>query len=162
MPRSTALATLIALALSAMTLAACGKKQNANANANAADTTSAGGAVAPPPAPVALHVTDITIGKHVGTDKRVSSPTDTFGTRDTVYVAVITDGAAPNATLTAHWTYGSNGQKVSESTQTIAPSGGTNATEFHVQKPSGWPKGQYHVEVLLDGKSAGTKSFTVK
>jgi hypothetical protein len=31
-----------------------------------------------------------------------------------------------------------------------------------VSKPDGWPAGDYEVEVMLDGKSVGTKKLTVK
>jgi len=34
-------------------------------------------------------------------------------------------------------------------------------TEFHISKPGGWPEGDYKVEVMLNGASAGTKSFKV-
>ena len=40
--------------------------------------------------------------------------------------------------------------------------GGTTATEFHVDKKSAWPKGKYTVEVMLNGASAGTKDLEVK
>jgi hypothetical protein len=49
---------------------------------------------------------------------------------------------------------------VSESTQTIAPTGDAR-TEFHVSKPDGWPAGKYKIEVLVNGATAGTKEFDV-
>jgi outer membrane usher protein FimD/PapC len=50
---------------------------------------------------------------------------------------------------------------VNESTESIA-SLGPKATEFHITKPSGWPPGQYTVELFVNDQSAGTKQFTVK
>ena len=44
---------------------------------------------------------------------------------------------------------------------TIAPDGPA-VTEFHVTKPSGWPPGSYKLEIMLDGKTAATKSFSVR
>ena len=148
---------LFAVLLVPALVVGCKKKEN-TAAAPATDTTAM---AAPAPAPAALHVTDIQLGKHVGSDKHVSDQTTTFAPHDTIYASVITDGAASNATLAAHWTF-QGGQKVSEGTEQISPTGGTTATEFHIVKPSGWPKGKYTVEVLLNGTSAGTKEFEVK
>jgi hypothetical protein len=50
---------------------------------------------------------------------------------------------------------------VKESSLDIAPTGDTYH-EFHIEKATAWPKGDYKVEVLLDGVSAGTKDFTIK
>ncbi len=135
-------------------LAACNKKENA-----IQDTTSTGTmTVAVDTTPI--RVSDIQVGKAVGSDKKVGNQTTTFGVRDTMYVAVITDGAAKGAKLTAKWTY--NGKVVNESSQTISPTGGTTATEFHIDKKTAWPKGKYIVEVMLNGASAGTKDLEVK
>jgi hypothetical protein len=50
---------------------------------------------------------------------------------------------------------------VDESTRNLAASG-EEATEFHIVKPSGWPKGKYKVEILLNGAPAGSEDFEVK
>ncbi len=113
----------------------------------------------PPAAESGMKVTDITVGRSVGADKTITDKTESFKPSDTFYVSVKTEGSAPSATLTARWTY-QDGQVVNESTQTIAPTGGA-ATEFHVSKPNAWPAGNYKVEILLNGTSAGTKNFRV-
>ena len=139
-------------------LAACNKKDQATVT----DTTSLGtttATVALDTAPI--RVSDIQVGKGVGSDKKVGDRTTSFGVRDTMYVAVITDGAARDAKLTAKWTYNDK-QVVKESSQTISPAGGETATEFHMDKKSAWPKGKYKVEVMLNGVSAGTKDLEVK
>ena len=92
---------------------------------------------------------------------RVANQTSDFGVRDTMYVAVITDGAAKDAKIATKWTFNGT-QVVNQDSKTISPSGGTNATEFHVTKKSAWPKGKYTVEVTLNGVSAGTKDIEVK
>jgi len=140
------------------TLAACNKKNDTTLT----DTTSLGtttATVALDTTPI--RVSDIQVGKGVGSDKKVADQTTSFGVRDTMYVAVITDGAAKDAKLTTKWTYNDK-QVVKESTQTISPTGGTTATEFHIDKKSAWPKGKYKVEVMLNGMSAGTKDLEVK
>src|SRR5512141_802490 len=106
----------------------------------------------PEPAPIptavpapAVTVTDVTLGKSVGADKKVQTPTDTFAPKDTIFASVSTDGSAPTSTIAVKWTF-QDGQTVKEDSKTITPTGPT-ATEFSIQKPSGWPKGSYKVEV---------------
>jgi hypothetical protein len=155
MPRVAALASALFLAGA---LAACNKKNDTTLT----DTTSLGtttATVAIDTTPV--RVSDIQVGKGVGSDKKVGNQTTSFGVRDTMYVAVITDGAAKDAKLTAKWTFNGK-QVVKESSQTISPTGGETVTEFHVDKKSAWPKGKYLVEVWLNGISAGTKDLEVK
>ena len=48
-----------------------------------------------------------------------------------------------------------------ERSETISPTGDAY-TEFHIVKPSGWPKGKYTLHVLLDGTEVQTKDVTVK
>jgi hypothetical protein len=140
-------------------LTACNKK---NDNTTLTDTSALGtttATVAIDTAPI--RVSDIQVGKAVGTDMRVSNQTTSFGVRDTMYVAVITDGAAKDAKISTKWMF--NGTRVvNESSKTISPTGGTNATEFHIDKKTAWPKGKYTVEVMLNGASAGTKDLEVK
>ncbi len=128
---------------------ACSKKADTAAD-TAATTTAA----------PAVQVTSVDLGPAVGADNHVTGSTDTFQPNQTVYAAVSTDGTSPNATLTARWTY-QDGQVVDSSARSIAPTGPA-VTEFHVSKPSGWPKGDYKVEVMLNGASVQTKSFKVK
>jgi hypothetical protein len=138
-------------------LAACNKKNDATVT----DTTSAGtttATVAVDTSP--LRVSDIQTGKAVGSDNKIGDQTTSFAVRDTIYVAVITDGAAKDAKLAVKWTF--NGKPVSEDSQTISPTGGTTATEFHILKKTPWPKGKYSVDVSLNGLSAGTKDLEVK
>ena len=159
MTRSTTRVGALASALILLgTLAACNKKNDTTLT----DTTSLGtttATVAVDTAPI--RVSDIQVGKGVGSDKKIGNPTTSFGVRDTMYVSVITDGAAKDAKITTKWTFNGK-QVVKESSQTISPTGGTTATEFHVDKKSAWPVGKYTVEVILNGVSAGTKDLEVK
>jgi len=115
-----------------------------------------------PAVPAGVTVGSIDLGKALGPDKKVSAATDTFERNDTIYAAVQTTGAG-SATLKAKWTYHKGDQvaQVSEDVQTIKASGPATS-EFHISKPDGWPQGEYRVEIFVDDKSAGTKSFTVK
>lgn len=119
---------------------------------------------APAPAPMPpmaqpVSVAAVTLGSAVGPDKKVTTATETFGPKDTIYASVDTQGTAPAASLMARFKY-QDGQTVHEETQSIAPTGPAT-TEFHVSKPDGWPKGGYTVEILLDGVTVRTASFRV-
>jgi hypothetical protein len=159
MTRMTArIGTLASALVLVGTIGACNKKNDTTVT----DTTSLGTTTATVAVDTAaLRVSDIQVGKGVGSDRKIGDQTTSFGVRDTMYVSVITDGAAKDAKLTAKWTYNGK-QVVNESSQTISPTGGTTATEFHVDKKSAWPKGKYTVEVMLNGASAGTKDLEVK
>jgi hypothetical protein len=146
----------ILCALLIMMAAACGK------NEPPAPATPPPEAAPAPAPPAGVTGGAITLGKAVGADKKASEPTETFAKGDTIYVSVDTTGAG-TAQLKAKWTYSKGGQTsvVKEDTQTIMPTGPAT-TEFHISKPGGWPAGDYQVELFLDDKSIGTKTFTVK
>src|SRR5216110_1205581 len=118
-------------------LAACNKKNEGAV----VDTTAAGiqtATVSVDTTPI--KVSDIQVGKAVGSDKKVANQTTDFGVRDTMYVAVITNGAAKNAKVETKWTFNGK-QVVKQDSQTISPTGGENVTEFHIDKKTAWPKG---------------------
>jgi hypothetical protein len=113
--------------------------------------------------PAPASVSAVTLGKEIGPDKRVTAPADTFTAKDTIYASVDTAGSG-HAKVRALWTFvkGEKTAKVDETTIEFESSGpATN--EFHVAKPSGWPKGDYKVEVFLNDSAtpAMTKTFKV-
>jgi hypothetical protein len=116
---------------------------------------------AAPPAPVA--VSTVTLGNAIGADKKVVTAAETFGAKDTIYASVETTGVG-QAKLRALWSFvkGDKTAKVDETTIELDATGPT-VNEFHISKPSGWPPGDYKVEVFL-GDAAGpavTKTFKV-
>jgi hypothetical protein len=120
-------------------------------------------ATAPAPSPPAgVSAGTISLGKSIGSDKKISAPAEAFAKNDTIYVSVETVGTG-TATLKAKWTYSKGGKStvVKDDSQTIMPTGPATS-EFHISKPDGWPSGDYHVELALDDKAIGEKSFTVK
>jgi hypothetical protein len=141
---------LTALLLGLLAVAGSGCKKNADTATTGAATTTAAPEVA---------ISTVQLGKGIGSDKHVTSTTDKFSPRDTIYVSVVTSGNSPSSTITARWTY-QDGQLVKEDSRTIA-SNGTDATEFHISKPSGWPKGKYKVTVTVGG-STKSEDFEVK
>ena len=148
---------IAALALLALGLAACKKDPPPPPPAPPAKPA------APAPAPVAVNVASATMGSAVGTDKKVTTATESFAKKDTIYVSVDTAGSG-TATVKAKWTFiGKDGKPVpvKEDTQTIQATG-PSTTEFHISKPDGWPVGNYQVEVLLNDQVAQTRKFAVK
>ena len=148
----------IMLAALALTLNACGKKEEAPTPQPIPAPT----APVPPPVIAGVTVGTITLGNAIGASKKVTQAADSFGKKDTIYAAVDTTGAG-TAKLRAKWTYrkGSQESLVKEESQTITPTGPASS-EFHISKPDGWPTGDYQVEIFVNDKSTGTKSFTVK
>jgi hypothetical protein len=126
-------------------------------------STSTPPPAAPPPvaaAPAPFRVAEIQIGSALRADKRIAAPTEQFAPTDTIFASVASEGVASSVALAARWTY-EDGQVVSETTETIAPTGPA-VTEFHISKPSGWPTGKYRVEVTADGRPAGAREFEVR
>jgi hypothetical protein len=141
-------AALLLVGLSTAAMAGC-KKGSDTATTGTATTTSTEPAIS-----------EVQLGKRLSADKRVTDATSTFSPRDTIYAVALTQGSSPSATVTARWTYEDGGQVVKEDSRSIAASG-NEATEFHISKPSGWPKGKYRVTLTLGG-STESKDFEVK
>jgi hypothetical protein len=144
----------ITIALPIMTTLACSKSEPPPPTPAAAPATTL-------PAPVS--VSGIALGTAIGPDKRVTAATEAFGAKDTIYASVETAGTG-HAKLRARWTFvkGDKTAKVDE-TALEFDSAGPAVNEFHISKPSGWPKGDYKVEIFLgDGESpAATRTFKV-
>lgn len=104
-----------------------------------------------------LRVNTIQLGRGLNPDNTVSGHTTRFKPNDTIYVAVLTDNAG-SGTVAARWTFA--GRVVSEPQKQVSYRGAA-ATEFHIQNSSGFPAGDYQVEILLDGKPIGTREFRV-
>ena len=142
--------TLLLAGLALASVAGCKK---------GSDTASTTGSTTNPAA-TELAISEVQVGRKLSADKRVADATTTFSPRDTIYAVAVTQGSSPNATVTARWTYEDSGQVVKEDSRSIAPSG-NEATEFHISKPSGWPKGKYRVTLTVGGSSE-SKDFEVK
>jgi hypothetical protein len=122
------------------------------------------------PAPVALDVINVPVSVKQVTlsnkideaTKQAAIPMSSFAASDTIYAVVDTIGSGKTA-IKALWTYhkGDKTAQVNETVQEI-DAAGPASTEFHVSKPSGWPVGDYQVEVFLNGTSASVQKFTVK
>lgn len=110
----------------------------------------------------ALQVADVTVGKAIDTQKKVTDEEDTFAPREPIYVSVHTNGAAKDAKLVMR-VNAEDGKVVTEKSQMISPTGDMYS-EFHVSKKGGLKPGKYTVHVTVNGQEAATqtKDFTVK
>ena len=106
-----------------------------------------------------VSVSVLEVGRGVGADKRIDRPTESFFPDDPVYVSVTTRGKG-RVSLGARF-FLEDGKLVYEDMQHIVPDGPA-VSEFHVRNPAGWPTGTHRVEILLDGHSQGSRTFTVK
>jgi hypothetical protein len=108
--------------------------------------------VPPTTAPAPVAVSAVTLGSALGADKR-----------DTIHASVETTGVGL-ATVRALWSFvkGDQTAKVDETVIEVHATGPT-VSEFHVSKPSGWPQGDYKVEIFLGEATAPamTRTFNV-
>lgn len=117
-------------------------------------------AVTQAPKPVPFRIVGMELGNRLDAEKKVVTPAATFGTRDTIYVAIASEGTDTEVTLRAVWKF-EDGQLVADDAQKLAPTGAAR-TEFHVSNMKPWPRGKYSVEVFSDTTSAGKKEFVVQ
>ena len=105
-----------------------------------------------------LRVTTIQTGRSLNSDKSVGNHTTRFRPDDTMFASVLTDGPG-SGTIGVRWRYA--GRLVSEETKSVSYRDHA-ATEFHIQNSSGFPEGEYTVEVLVDGQSFATRALKVE
>jgi len=86
--------------------------------------------------------------------------TSQFKPTDGVFMSIRTQGTAPKYTLSSKWLTPS-GETLTEYSQTLNTAG-TNDTIFSLSKPDGWAKGEYKVELSINGKLLKTVPFTVR
>ncbi|HEU4693647.1 MAG TPA: hypothetical protein VFS23_35025 [Vicinamibacterales bacterium] len=104
-----------------------------------------------------LRVTTLQTGRSLNSDKSVGNHTTRFKPDDTMFVSVLTDGPGAG-TITARWRYA--GRLVSEEAREVSYRDHA-ATEFHIQNSSGFPPGEYSVEIEVDGKPFATRTLRV-
>jgi hypothetical protein len=105
-----------------------------------------------------LAVTNIQTGRSLNSDNSVGALTTTFKPNDTIYVAVLTDGSG-SATIGAKFSF--QGRVISEPEKKVSYRGAA-ATEFHIEYSGGFPAGEYDVEILFNGQSAGMRKVRVE
>jgi len=105
-----------------------------------------------------LRVGTLQLGSKLNGDNTVATHTTRFKPDDHIYAAVLTDATGSSA-IHVQWFY--NGQKVSEEERNVSYKG-AGATAFEFKSASGFPVGDYKVEVLVDGNPAASRDFRVE
>ena len=104
-----------------------------------------------------LELANIQVGRSLNPDQSIASITTLFKPGETVYVSVQTKGGG-KGTIGVKWMY--EGRVIDEPSKQVNYSG-PSSTEFQLTNRGGFPPGEYSVEVLIDGKSVGTRAFRV-
>ena len=105
-----------------------------------------------------LRVDTIQLGRSLNPDNSIAAHTSTFKPLDTMPVSVLTPDKG-RGTISVKWTYA--GRLVSNRRKR-SPTRVRAATEFHIQNSSGFPPGDYSVEVFLDGTSVGKRDYRIQ
>lgn len=152
--------------LGTLALSACGKKEAPPPPATAPPpiSTPAPAPATPTAVPAAAATTTIEsvqLGDGLSADRTIAQPISSFGSHSVIYAVVNTNSSGSGtAAITAKWLF-QDGQVVNESTQQINASGAAH-TDFHISKPTGFPVGNYSLEVSINGKVERTMPFEVK
>lgn len=105
-----------------------------------------------------LKVDTIQLGRSLNADDSVASQTTTFKPNETIYVSAL-NNARGQGTVKVRWYMGA--QLLSEREKTVKFPG-AGATEFNISSATGFPEGDYSVEVFVDGVSIGRRNFDVR
>jgi hypothetical protein len=159
--------------LAVVALAGCKKKEAETATVPPPAATLA---IPPPPAgPITMpapapssgmaNIVGLELGTSAGADMKIATPTRAFATKDKMIAAVTTRTNDANATVPARvgvrWTHADSNQTANEETRDLQLKG-EQTWDFEITNPEPWPTGNYRAEVLLDGTSVQTRTFTVK
>ena len=152
-------APLVVLAVLAALVGACAHSDRsgpAGAGTGAADSA---GLAASAANPTELRVSNVMIGRQVGSGNRITEPTFQFAPQETVYVSVATEGVGGAGRVTAAWR-SQTGEILQQTSEPVRPAG--ENTAFQLSQPKGMKPGTYKVIVFLGDDSVDTKVFAVK
>ena len=105
-----------------------------------------------------LHMGTLQLGSRLNGDNTIATHTTRFKPDDRIFAAVLTDQTGAS-TITARWSY--NNQMVGEEARTVSYKGAA-ATAFEFKSASGFPVGDYKVDILIDGQPAVSRDFRVE
>ncbi|MEO6926736.1 MAG: hypothetical protein ABI129_08695 [Rhodanobacter sp.] len=168
---------LAAALATALLLSACGKGNAPTASSVPTEPPPSASSMAPPIAPpttpppsstapmpgsaanAAVGFSSVEIGSSLDANNNIRARATSFAPHDAIYASVETIGNG-HATLAAKWTY-QDGQTVREDSK-VLDTMGAESTAFMISKPSGFPAGDYKIQISLDGKPVASKDFSVK
>ncbi|MUV13163.1 hypothetical protein [Noviluteimonas gilva] len=170
MNRNRILLPLAAALLATLAVAGCKKKEPVETPTTSlppAAATLSTPAPAPAPMPTAASATvmAVDLGNAAGADMKITSPTNSFGTKDKIIAAVATHVSDPAATvpakIAAKWSHVDSSQTVREDARDVQLKG-DQVWDFEITNSDPWPTGKYRVEVMLDGAVVQSRDFEVK
>jgi hypothetical protein len=135
---------------------ACGRSDRSNSATSSGMVDSVKDTAAKP---AELRVSNVMIGRRIGTANHITEPTFQFAPQDTVYVSIATSGSNGADHLTAAWR--SQTGEIMQQSSVAIPAAGQNAA-FQLSQPKGLKPGTYKVIVFLGDDSVDTKVFVVK
>ena len=159
---------VVALSLS-LSLGACQKTPATNADGSLAAKLASGdaeadaggiaSAEAAPPDLGDFRIVSVLLGKSLDADRIVVGDANTFGPKDKIHASVLSTGAHAGLRLSAKW-LAPDGSLVAETEQPLVPTAATAIT-FSIQKPTGWPEGEYQLQVAVNGSILQVRKFQV-
>ncbi len=105
-----------------------------------------------------LIVETVQIGRSLNEDQSIAAQATTFKPNETIYVSAL-NSARGDGTVKVRWFMGT--QLLSEREKQVKFQG-AGATEFNISSATGFPVGDYRVEVFVDGQPVGTRNFDVR
>ncbi len=105
-----------------------------------------------------LIVETVQIGRSLNEDQSIAAQATTFKPNETIYVSAL-NSARGDGTVKVRWYMGT--QLLSEREKQVKFQG-AGATEFNISSATGFPVGDYRVEVFVDGQPVGTRNFDVR
>lgn len=105
-----------------------------------------------------LTVETIQIGRSLNEDQSIAAQATTFKPNETIYVSAL-NSARGDGIVKVRWYMGT--QLLSEREKQVKFQG-AGATEFNISSATGFPVGDYRVEVFVDGQPVGTRNFDVR
>lgn len=140
------------LSAAAAALSACERPEQLALPASTASTADS------PATPAMLRVSNVMIGRRIGSGNRVIEPTFEFAPSDTIHVSVATVGPVEGGAVTAAWR--SQSGEILEQSSVPVRSGENTALQLF--RREGLRPGTYKVVLFLGRDSVDTKVFLVR
>ncbi len=109
---------------------------------------------------ITIALDEVEIGRSIGDDRTIQDEADSFQHGDTIYASIRVSGAANSGLVRAMWS-DERGRLVQDDTRIVSPSRG-DLVALQLSKPQELAGGRYRLDVFLDNKPAGTKTFSVE
>ena len=155
--------------LLALALVACQKGPATNADGSAStaggaepqvDGSAVSSAQPPPPDLGDFKIVAVLLGTSLDAERIVVGDADNFAPQDKIHASVLSTGAHDGLRLSAKW-LAPDGSVVAQTEQPLAPTTAT-ATTFSIANPTGWPAGDYQLQIAVNGSTLQTRTFKVQ